>query len=79
MEIRVSYQEAREVAVKALDKAFNTHFISVAVENHGKDYIMVDADMYNRAKKLYDARMRYERGIDDNSGEWMQYCRQQYG
>ncbi len=75
MEIRVSYQEAREVATMALDKAFNCHFISVITEHYGEEYIMVDADLYSRAKKLYDARKRYEMGIDE---EWMQYCRENY-
>lgn len=76
--IRVPYVEAKEIATMALDKAFNCHFISAATESTDPDFVMLDETHYNRAKHLYEARMKHEAGLAGDNDEWMQHCRKMY-
>lgn len=73
--VSVPLAEAKEIAVKALDKAFNTHFISAYIENKDAAFISVDEGLFERAKQKYEARLKHESGIAEDNDEWMQYCR----
>lgn len=73
--IKVPTEEAKEIAVKALDKAFNTHFISAYIENKDDAFIDVDEALFSLAKRKYEARLKHESGVAGDNDEWMQYCR----
>lgn len=76
--IKVPTDEAHDVAVKALDKAFNSHFISAYIENKDAAFISVDEALFSLAKRKYEARLKHESGIDGDNDEWMEYCRAIY-
>ena len=75
--IRVPLDKAKEVATKALDKAFNTHFISAYIEEKDAAFIDVDEGLFKRAEQKYEARLKHEAGGAEDD-EWMQYCREYF-
>jgi hypothetical protein len=75
--IRVPLNEAKEIAIKALDKAFNTHFISAYIEEKDAAFIDVDEGLFKRAEQKYEARLKHEAGGSEDD-EWMQYCREHF-
>ena len=65
--IDIPIQEAKMLATRAIDKAFNTHFISVYTENMGSDMLSVDSGLYRRAKQKYEARMKHEERLAETA------------
>ena len=63
--IRVPLNEAKEIAIKALDKAFNTHFISAYIEEKDAAFIDVDEGLFKRAEQKYEARLKHEKRLNE--------------